>query len=72
MRDATAASHDLNDAILQHADAVRHLAESLEEEVCAYSRELGARITMLHEAAIRISSAGAPLGGSATACLSSS
>jgi hypothetical protein len=58
VRGATDASHNLGDAVFQHADAIQHLSDALEEEVSLYARELGARIAMLHDGAHQITSAG--------------
>ncbi len=58
VRGATDASQNLGDAVFQHADAIQHLSDALEEEVSLYARELGARIAMLHDGAHQITSAG--------------
>lgn len=59
LRGAREASQTISDAVFQHADAIQHLAEALEEEVQNYTQELAARISMLHDSAGKITSAGA-------------
>lgn len=58
LRGASEASQSVSDAVFQHADAIQHLAEALEEEVSHYTQELAARIALLHDSAGKITSAG--------------